>query len=81
MLGTNTYKNYASLDNFLPDGEFVAFLDIQAKNRSEAINSSMGKSNQAVKCGTLRRNEHRFCADRSFLQTSGALEVNVPSFT
>lgn len=81
MLGTNTYKKYAIWDNFLPDGEYVALLDIQAKNRSEAISNSMGKSDQVGKCGTLGRNEHRFCADRSFLQTSAALEVNIPSFT
>lgn len=76
-----TYKKYAIWDNFLPDGEFVAFLDIRAKNKSEAISSWMGKSDQAGKCGTLGRNEHRFYTDRSFLQTSGALEENFSSFT
>lgn len=33
------YKKYVIWDNFLPDGEFVALLDIQAKDRSEAISS------------------------------------------
>lgn len=59
-IGREQTQNYVLWDSLLPNGEFLALLYRQTKDRTEAVSSSVGNSGHAGECGTLGKNQHCF---------------------